>query len=176
MTIEAEVSVPTPGVQIEPNSHRPWGEKWCAALRALAALEEAYATRLDSAETEDRAKRVFNELNDMRDWLLGDTPPSVHASDITDYYDNEPRLEVTEAVANTYKHHTRTKKNVPTAKIGKIVFPPGATAGALVTIAVTYPTGSSRADRAEDALASALEAVAAWRDFFKKHNIDEPSC
>jgi hypothetical protein len=170
-TATAKVEVLRPTLEITSNPERPWFEKWWTVLDLLERLTIAYRTTegTGNVEAEQIVKNLFNELNDMRDWLkkddvnlpgLSDTAVDAHA---TTYQ------TVANAMANTYKHHTRCGKQIEaqvrTARVG----PAG------VTVTIEYDIKSiKRKPQMLDAMTQAQQAVDSWRQFFVEEGIGEP--
>jgi hypothetical protein len=83
------------------------------------------------------------------------------------FVNTDPDLRLPDGIAQTIKHHTRTKKSGDpiTAKISKI----SATAHG---VRVQIDWSSQARSGSEDALDLAQRCVAAWRRFFKQHKLD----
>ena len=105
----------------------------------------------------------------ISEWLNGDLAnlPGVSAKDIRDHTTKAAPFGLAEAMANSYKHHTR-KPGTATARIRDTSVGP---AGARVTIEVNWATPNAST---VDALDLANDCVAAWRSFFKRFGIVEP--
>lgn len=171
-TVRLTVTIPEPGINVTRNDHRPWYEKWREVVRAHDQIAEVYAGRVPgvgNVEVDERVTRFCSECHDMRDWLVGDLAnlPGVTASAITAHATSSPRLQVSSAVANSHKHHTR-KAGTTTARIRSTDMAPQ---GARVTIEIDW---ASQSATNVDALDLANDCLASWRQFFGSNGIVEP--
>jgi hypothetical protein len=180
MTIQARVEVPTPGIRITTDVHRPWGEKLCEVVRALAAIDSAYDGEhlASNTEIEDRVRSFFRTCNEMREALIGEIgalPASASKTQINKQVFAVWPLKLCSAMANTTKHHTRQptldERDPISAQIAETII----TGGKHARVSLRYWSPST-AEQLVDARKLAHECVEAWREFFKKHGIAEPQC
>ena len=170
-TITVKLSVPEPSISVTRDDHRPWFEKWRQMVQARAQISEVYAQRapgVGNAEVDERVTRFCGECHDMRDWLRGDIGnlPGVTEGDIVTHASSSPPLQVSSAVANSHKHHTRSQGT--TARIRSTHMTPS---GARVLIEIDW---AAPAAKTVGALDLANECVDSWRQFFASHGITEP--
>lgn len=172
--IHVGVVVSAPVVEVEPNLHRPWCQKWSNTLTALESLEEAYrrVPKGGNLEVDARVQRFFGECNDLPDWLKSDkvSLPNLPDRDVNDHATGDHNLRVCNGIANTHKHHTPTRGKDPvTARICRTRT---TDSGASVTIEHSSPSDPN--PRHVDARDLSRACVASWRAFFKGHGIVEP--
>lgn len=172
-TVHVGVAVYSAAVEVEPDPHRPWFQKWFNVLQSLAALDDAYLRTPagGNVEVDARVERFFGECNDMRDWLKADhvNLPLLADKDVDDHANGDPDLRVGNGMANTHKHHTVTRGKDPvTARIQRTR---ASDSGASATL--HYRSPSDPTDRQVDAQTLAHDCVASWRAFFNQHQIAE---
>ncbi len=180
-SVSMKVTVPTPTVIVSPDHHRPWVEKWCSIVRALAAIDDAYdgSTLRGNVEVEEFVRRFFVECNDIKDWLIGDfadLPGSVSKTKINGHYFKEPSLTLCNAMANTSKHHTRKPSESEPNPMSAQIHQTSLTAGLSAKVTLASWSHSNPTKSLVDARQLAHDCVESWRDFFAAHGMAEPAC
>jgi hypothetical protein len=139
-------------------------------LRSRDLIREAYADcrELGNVDVDARVTRFCSECHDMRDWLNNDIAnlPGVTTTAV-DHHHTERPLRISSAVANSHKHHTRTRGF--TARIRHTLMTPDQ--GARVTIEVDWATSQATT---VDALDLANECIDSWQAFLKQNGIAVP--
>jgi hypothetical protein len=104
----------------------------------------------------------------MRDWLNAElvNVGGVRKQDVDNHVAGSQPLEVSSAVANSDKHHTRTHDI--TARIRDTLMTPDRDC---VTIEVHWATAQAKTF---DALDPANDCLTSWRAFFPQHGIAAP--
>lgn len=171
-TIELKATLPEPTVRVTRNDHPSWVEKWLEVVRLRDQLTGAYAERLDgigNVEVDAMVTRFCSECHDLRDWLVGDVAhvPGLTTGVIDAHVQSSAVLQVSSAVANSHKHHTR-RPGTTTARIRSTSVTPH---GARVEIEVHW---ASNAATVVDALTLANDCLKDWRDFLVRNGVDMP--
>ncbi len=119
---------------------RPWEEKWSEVTRLLAEIEAIYTTR-DSIDVVRRAVEGFFKAS----------------------------RELADCLAQTLKHHTRTKAGAISARIASIdTAPPG------IRVEIAWRTSGGQETNV-DALGLARATVAAWRRYLAEEGLTPPA-
>jgi hypothetical protein len=145
-----------------------WTRKWRDVLDGLAELEGLYSLPDTSNEPARRAVEVFfARCRELADWLQHNA--AVDKADLYDLRSTDPALKICDGMAQTTKHHTRTRdRRNPdpiTARVSWFHGGPG------VHLDIDWSTASG-ASGTEDALDLARRCVSSWRAFFAAHGLD----
>ena len=158
-------------IEVIPNAHRPWQEKWGEMLLYLQQIEGFYAGSGQGGNSvaEAAARAFFTSCDNVRDHLIGDLANlgALTAGGISTFGFATPVLVVANAMANTAKHHTRSGGR-PHARITKTRMSEGR-----ITMTVTFdPGGTSEQDC--DVLTLARACEAAWRTYLTSNGVTVP--
>jgi hypothetical protein len=170
--LKPKLNFPQGGFKVERSDHRPWTEKWMAMLLHQRNIEEAYRGRVPpggNLEVESSVNSFCVECHNLPEWLEADVGilSGAKIEDIRAHRDESEALKAIEAVANSYKHHTRFE-GTKTARIRETTID---AKGARVVIDLDW----GQPDSARiDALDLVNRSVASWRGFFERHGIEEP--
>jgi hypothetical protein len=162
------------GITIRRGDRRPWEEKWQSLTHHVKVLRDLYenGTPWGNIEVETRVASIFLDSYHLADWLKWDLANlPVTETEIVDYVKTSAPLQLADAICNTYKHSTRTRKGATTAGIRETVMTDGGKRYR-VTIEIDWATP---AHTNVDGLALAEQNVEAWRVFFRRHGIVPPS-
>jgi hypothetical protein len=163
------VNAPRPAIVIGYDQPRPWQQKWQAVLYELEQMERAYTG--ESSQGNQRIQQIiedfFRSCRELADWLWQDKQTNLTESVVMQFVWGDRDLRVADGMAQTIKHHTRTRGTDPiTASIASTSEGPD---GARVVIHWSRPSLARSYSR--DALKLARRCVRSWRGFLVRKGL-----
>jgi hypothetical protein len=143
---------------------RPWEEKWGEVTRLITEIEAIYTTRGSIDVARRTVEGFFKAARELADWIEAQT-----GKNAIRFVNNDADMAIPDGLAQTLKHHTRTKPGSISARIARIdTAPPGIR----VEIAWRRPDDP---ETNEDARHLARRTVAAWRRYFAQEGLTPPA-
>jgi hypothetical protein len=103
----------------------------------------------------------------MVDWLGNDPAANLSLAQVRSFIDSDSDLHICAGIANTTKHHTRSRSNEMTARISSIASNPTS-----VQVMIDWSEGQNNGT--EDALELARRCVNAWERYLVADHLQSP--
>jgi hypothetical protein len=157
------------GIKIGYAPNRPWYAQWHSVRERLSTVDAHCrpAAYLGNLPLQRDFEDFFTNCFHMVDWLCNDPAVNLSAAQVRSFVDNDPDLHICAGIANTTKHHTRSRPNKMTAKISSIASNPTS-----VQVMIDWSEGQNNGT--ENALELARRCVKAWERYLAANGLQSP--
>jgi hypothetical protein len=155
------------GITVGYDPNRPWHEQWGRVTHGLTRLEDLCKAGgwQGNQVLQEAVQNFFTDCYHVADWVGNSAATPVNFNHARAYVEADSDLRIGAGMANTAKHHERTKPNSMVVKFQEISVCPDRTSHALLLWTKGQRSGSV------DALDLARRCVTAWEAYLRTNNI-----